>query len=117
MAITKEAFLAKANQRKYKTVPIEGEEYRLREMSESDGCQYELKLMSSGKYDIEKSRRMMVAMMLVDDNDSLIVDDEQQLKPYGIGLINLLHDECLLLNRYQKDQIESLRKNSEPAPA
>jgi hypothetical protein len=32
-----------------------------------------------------------------------------------LGIINQLHDECLELSRYRKDDIEESIKNSEPA--
>lgn len=96
-------------------VTIAGKSYRIRELTEELGIQYELELSKSGKFDPYRSRRAMVALCLIDGDGNRIVDDPEKLKKMKLGIINQLHDACLELSRYRKDDIEESVKNSEPA--
>lgn len=98
-----------------KVITIGGKNYRIRELTEELGIQYELELSKSGKFDVYRSRRAMVALCLVDGDGNRIVDDPDKLKKMKLGIINQLHDACLELSRYRKDDIEETIKNSEPA--
>ncbi len=116
MSISKEEFFEViAKPLAEKVVTIGGNDYRLREMSEEAGCDYEIALSSGGKWDIKKARRAMIAVMLVDDQGNRIVDDESQLKSMSRALAGELYDACLKLNSYQEGEVEELIKNSEPA--
>ena len=101
-----------------KVVEIEGRSIRLREMTEEQRTEYELMLQDKkGKADLKKARRAMLAMMIVDNDGNRIVDDESQLRNMPGGIAGELFAACLELNRYEKDEIDDLIKNSEPVPA
>jgi hypothetical protein len=57
----------------------------------------------------------MIALMLIDDAGNLIVDNESQLEQMPRALAGALYEACLELNNYEKNEVEGLIKNSEPA--
>jgi hypothetical protein len=98
-----------------KVVSIGGKAYRLRELTEEGGIEYEKQLAKGGKFDPYRARRAMVSLCLVDEAGNRIIDDPDILKKMKLGIINTLHDECLALSRYRKDDVEETVKNLEPA--
>jgi len=119
MTINKEQFweLAKRPFRE-KVVEFDKVEYRLREMSEADSADLEVKLQTkSGDFSYWKHRRLTVALCLVDDEGNRIVDDPEKLASLGKTLIGKLYAEALKLNDYEERELESLAKKSEGADA
>ena len=90
-------------------------EFRLLEMSEAVGAEYEIACQSNGKYDFAKARREMVALMLVDDNGERLVKSGDDIRALGLGRINKLWEACLELNSYSEKDITDITKNSEGA--
>jgi hypothetical protein len=116
MAISKEDFFKKISEPPArKVVTFAGTDYLLEAMTEATGCEYELMLANNGKWDYKKARRAMIALMLIDDAGNLIVDNESQLEQMPRALAGALYEACLELNNYEKNEVESLVKNSEPA--
>lgn len=114
--VSKEEFFSLIKKpREERIVCIDGMKFRIRELTELLGIEYEKDLAKHGKYDIYRSRRAMVAMCVIDSDGNQIVTNSDDLMESPLGLINRLHDECLDLNRYQKDEVEEAIKNSEPA--
>lgn len=99
-----------------KVVTVNNCDYRIREMTEEQGTQYELELQSKdGQFDFSKSRRLLIAKMLVDDEGELIVESESELKRMPRSVAGALYEECLKLNRYDAKEVKALVKNSDGA--
>lgn len=96
-----------------KVVTVNNRDYRLREMTEEQGTEYELALQSKdGTFDFSKSRRLLISKMLVDDEGGLLVADESELKRMPRSVAGALYQECLDLNRYDAKEVKALVKNS-----
>lgn len=100
-----------------RTVEIFGNVFHLRAMTEADGVEYELTLQTSGKYDVKRARRLMLAMCLVDANGNRIVEKEEDLQTLPRGIAGALYEVCLEMNNYSRSEIKQLSKNSGPAAA
>lgn len=113
MAINKDAFLALCKRElKTTTVVIDGNEFRLREMSEAEGAEYELSLQDDkGKIDFSGARRKMLSLMLVDDDGNRLVDNADDLKSLSRSIAGQLFDAAQKLNSYQPNEVDSLVKN------
>lgn len=99
-----------------KVVEIAGRSYRIREMTEEQGTQYELMIQDkAGRFDFSRARRAMIALMLIDDAGNRIVDDESQLKALPRSVAGVLFGECQQLNRYDAGEVKALVKNSDEA--
>jgi hypothetical protein len=115
--MNKDEFFASLAPVKESVVCVDGRNYRLREMTEDAGTQYELMLQDkAGKFDFSRARRAMIALMLVDDDGNRIVDDESQLKTMPRSLAGVLFEECQKLNRYDPGEVKALVKNSDEVP-
>jgi len=102
---------------KESVVCVDGRNYRLREMTEEQGTQYELMIQDkAGRFDFSRARRAMIAIMLLDDSGNRIVDDESQLKAMPRSLAGVLFDECQKLNRYDPGDVKALVKNFDEVP-
>jgi hypothetical protein len=119
MTIDKESFFSLiAKPLREKVVEVDGNSFRLREMTEEQNTQYELALQDKkGGFDYTKARRTMIALMLVDDAGNRIIDDESQIKQMPRSLAGVLFDECQRLNRYEPGEVKALVKNSDEAAA
>jgi hypothetical protein len=99
-----------------KTVEYQGKHYRLRELNEEQGIEYELALQDKkGKFDVQKMRRVLISYCWIGPDGKRLVTDEERLKTMRRSLSGLLFDECQKLNRYEKEELEGLVKNSEKA--
>jgi len=119
MTISKDQFWELAKRPFRETVvSFDGNEYRLREMSEADSADLEVKLQTkSGEFNYAKHRRLTVASCLVDDEGNRIVDDPEKLAGLPKTLIAKLYEEALTVNDYGIRDLESLAKKSEGADA
>ena len=116
--MNKDDFLASlAEPLREKVIEIAGRSYRLREMTEEQGTQYELMIQDkAGRFDFSRARRAMIAIMLLDDSGNRMVDDESQLKALPRSVAGILFDECQQLNRYDAGEVKALVKNSDEVP-
>jgi hypothetical protein len=118
MMMNKDEFFASLSAPlKESVVCVDGRNYRLREMTEEQGTQYELMIQDkAGRFDFSRARRAMIAIMLLDDSGNRIVDDESQLKAMPRSLAGVLFDECQKLNRYDPGDVKALVKNFDEVP-
>lgn len=99
-----------------KTVEYQGFQYRLREMNEEQGIEYELALQDKkGKFDVKKMRRALISHCWIGSDGERLVTDPERLKTMRRSLSGFLFDECQKLNRYEPGELEGLVKNSEEA--
>jgi hypothetical protein len=99
-----------------KVVEFEGNQYRLRELTEDQAVSYELELQDKkGKFDVKKMRRTMIAYSWVGPDGERLVTDSDKLKTMRRSLAGYLYEECQKLNRYEPGELEGLVKNSEEA--
>jgi len=96
-----------------KVVIVNEKEFRVREMTESQGADYELALQTNGKTDMNKARRAMLAIMLIDSEGNRICESGDQLLNLPLSYASPIWDVCLELNRYSEKEIKQLVKNSE----
>lgn len=115
----REKFLAMAS-RPLRTVDVEvaGEVFTLREISEADASEMEVKMQTKeGGWDYARHRMLMVSYSLIDENGQRIVEDWTQLKDAPRSLIGPLYEACLTLSKYDESEISNLAKKSERADA
>jgi hypothetical protein len=119
MTVNREQLLALLNQPlREKVVPIDGLEFKLREMNEAQGAEYELCLQTKdGDYDYARSRRELLARMLIDADGNQLVSNADELKPMARHIAGRLYEVASELNRYDSKEIDSLAKKSDAAPA
>lgn len=99
-----------------KTVIVDGLEWRLREMSESQGTEYELSLQDKkGNIDFSKARRMMLSLMLVDENGERLSTNEADFSTLPREVAGTLFEHCQKLNSYETGEISDLVGKSETA--
>jgi|688.fasta_scaffold422314_2 hypothetical protein len=97
-------------------VAIDGSNYRLREMTEEQGTEYELSLQDKkGNVNYATARRALIAMMLIDDDGNRMVTHESELRRLPRSIAGKLFDECQKLNRYETGEVKELVKNSDGA--
>ena len=97
-------------------ITIAGEVFTLRELSEADASEMEVKMQTKdGKFDFARHRMLLVAYSLIDENGKRIVDDWTQLQPFSRQIIGRLYEKCLELSRYEESEIENLAKKSNKA--
>jgi hypothetical protein len=95
-------------------VIYKGKPFRLRELTEEEGVDYELALQDKkGKFDIARMRRALIAYCLVDDDGNRVFDDPDKLKTMRRSLASFLFQRCQALNNYDENELEGLIKNSE----
>lgn len=113
----RDAFFALASRPLRTTnVSIGGEVFTLRELSEADASEMEVKMQTKdGKFDFARHRMLLVSYSLIDENGKRIVDDWTQLQPFPRLIIGKLYEACLDLSRYQESEIEDLAKKSNAA--
>ena len=115
MAVSKaEFFEIAARPLKETVVSIAGKEYKLRELSEDAGAEYEAAMYDAkGKFILKNARKALIAKMLIDDEGNYIVDDVAQLATMPRSLAGALYSECLKLNSFEESEIKDIIKNSE----
>ena len=97
-----------------KVVYIDGVGYRLRELTEEQGTQYELSLSDKkGNRDISGARRTLIALSLIDADGNRVCNNADELKRLPRGIAGILWEECIKLSEYNESEIEQLVKNSE----
>jgi hypothetical protein len=117
MTTSKERFW-KLAKRELKTdsVTVEGETFSVREMSEADAADLEVKLQDKeGKIDYTRHRRLVVALCLVDEDGNRIVDNPDDLKDCPKKVIGAIYERALELSNYDKTEVKSLAKKSDEA--
>jgi hypothetical protein len=91
------------------SVEIDGKSFRLREMSEAEAAELEVKLQDkSGKIDWTKHRRLVVHYCLVDADGNRIVDKPDDLASVGKSLISRLYEKACHVNDYIASELEEL---------
>lgn len=117
MSDAKSRFLALAKRPlKQTTVVVEGQEFFVRELSEGDAAQMELKMQDkSGKYDLTRHRRLMVSYCLVDESGNRLIDNPDDLAECPKSIIGRIYEVALELSSYNPGEVESLAKKSDEA--
>ena len=119
MAISRDGFLAKKN-RRYETIKLDGDEYRIQNLTEKERASFELSLQDKkGNLSFEKSRRSLLVRVLVDDNGNRLFADgeESLLEPLDGRITAAIYDAANRHCGYDRDEIETLVKNSGAATA
>lgn len=96
-----------------RVVIVNEREFRVQEMTEGQGAEYELSLQTNGKTDMNKARRAMLAIMLVDSEGNRLAQSGDQLLGLPLSYASPIWEVCLELNRYSEKEIKQLVKNSE----
>lgn len=95
-----------------KEVTIEGKVFLLRELSESDSAEMEVKMQTKDGIDWQQHRRLLVSYCLVDEQGNRIVQNPDDLKTASKSLVGKFYNECLLLGAFEPGEVESLAKKS-----
>lgn len=120
MAINREQLLSKA-QRRFTTVEIFGESYRLQSLTEVERSEYEVAALDKdGKVQIKnlkKTRQLLIAKCLIDDDGKRLFGDHET---HFIGALDgaicgALYREAMKHCGYDSDDIGAMEKNSEVA--
>lgn len=95
-----------------KEITIEGKQFFLRELSEADSAEMEVKMQTKDGIDWQQHRRLLVSYCLVDENGERIVKNPDDLKAASKSLIGKFYNECLLLGAFEPGEVEALAKKS-----
>lgn len=108
---SKERFMAAAA-RPLKTIDVKvnGEAFVLRELSEGDAAEMEVKMQTKGGVDFTQHRRLLVSYCLIDSDGNRVIDNPDDLKSLPRSAIGQLYDQCLTLSAYDPKEIEALAK-------
>ena len=98
-------------------VAVNGQQYYIHELSESDAANMEVELQTKKGYDWTAHRRVMVAYCLRDDSGQRVIADPNVLKDLPRSVVGPLYDRCCEINQYDQGEIEALAKKSERADA
>jgi hypothetical protein len=99
---------------KTKKVTVEGQEFTIRELSEADSAEMEIKLQGKdNKVDWTQHRRLLVSYCLVDDDGKRIVENPDDLKDAPMDLIGSIYKECMSISEIAEEDVEKLAKKSE----
>ena len=114
MSDAKNRFFAVAKRPlKTESIVISGQSFTIRELSESDAADLEVKMQSKdGKFDFTRHRRLMVAACLIDEAGKRIIEDPDELKDCPKVVIGQIYDRCLNLSNYSALEVEDLAKKS-----
>lgn len=94
------------------TVDVCGESFTVRELSEADAAEMEVKMQVGGKWDFTRHRRLLVSYSLIDDNNERIVKDADELKSFPKAIIGKIYEAALEVSQYDESEIEALAKKS-----
>lgn len=97
------------------TVEVCGESFTVRELSEADAAEMEVKMQVSGKWDFTRHRRLLVSYSLIDDNNERIVKDADELKSFPKAIVGKIYEAALEVSQYDESEIEALAKKSSEA--
>lgn len=102
---------------KQSTVVVEGQEFHVRELSERDAAEMELKMQDkkTGKFDLTRHRRLMVSYCLVDEAGNRFIDDPEELADFPKSIIGKIYEVAQELSSYNPGEVESLIKKSDEA--
>ena len=116
MTNKREVFFKLGN-RPLKTAKVEvgGESFTVRELSEADAAEMEIKMQVGGKYDWTCHRRALVAYALIDDEGNRIVKDPDELKQFPRLLVSKIYEAAMEVSVYDESEIEALAKKSSEA--
>lgn len=94
------------------TVEVCGESFTVRELSEADAAEMEVKMQVGGKWDFTRHRRLLVSYSLIDDNNERIVKDADELKSFPKAIVGKIYEAALEVSQYDESEIEALAKKS-----
>lgn len=97
------------------TVDVCGESFTVRELSEADAAEMEVKMQVGGKWDFTRHRRLLVSYSLIDDNNERIVKDADELKSFPKAIVGKIYEAALEVSQYDESEIEALAKKSSEA--
>ena len=97
------------------TVEVCGESFTVRELSEADAAEMEVKMQVGGKWDFTRHRRLLVSYSLIDDNNERIVKDADELKSFPKAIVGKIYEAALEVSQYDESEIEALAKKSSEA--
>lgn len=97
------------------TVEVCGESFTVRELSEADAAEMELKMQVGGKYDWTCHRRALVCYSLIDEDGKRIVENPDDLKAFPRYVVGKIYEAALKLSDYDESEIEALAKKSSEA--
>ena len=129
MTSKREAFLAMASRPlRTKDVTIGDQVFTVREISEADASEMEIRMQSKGgAWEVNRHRALLVAYSLIDENGDLILTDDidengkvvkqnwEKIRGSVKSLIAPLYAACLDLSDYDEREINDLAKKSERA--
>lgn len=95
-----------------KEVTIEGKQFLLRELTEADSAEMEVKMQTKDGIDWQQHRRLLVSYCLVDENGARIIKDPDELKSVSKSLVGKFYAECLMLSEFEPGEVEALAKKS-----
>ena len=96
-------------------VDVCGESFTVRELSEADAAEMEVKMQVGGKWDFTRHRRLLVSYSLIDDNNERIVKDADELKSFPKAIVGKIYEAALEVSQYDESEIEALAKKSSEA--
>lgn len=121
---TRSKFLAPKSRRfQDVTLPVSGDNVRIRSLKEGEKEAYEAELLTStGKVKFDKlksARRRLIQLCLVDENGDLLLQpsDIEQLSELDGADLGYLQDICMVHCGFKEGDIEGLVKNSEAVRA
>lgn len=97
------------------SVDVCGESFTVRELSEADAAEMEVKMQVGGKWDFTRHRRLLVSYSLIDDNNERIVKDADELKSFPKAIVGKIYEAALEVSQYDESEIEALAKKSSEA--
>ena len=99
---------------KTKKIIVEGQEFLIRELSEADSAEMEVKLQGKDRLiDWTQHRRLLVSYCLVDDDGNRIVENPDELKGASMALIGQIYSECMRMSDVQEEDMMKLAKKSD----
>lgn len=97
------------------TVEVCGESFTVRELSEADAAEMEIKMQVGGKWDFTRHRRLLVSYSLIDEDGKRIVEDSDELKSFPKNIVGKIYEAALEVSQYDESEIEALAKKSSEA--
>ena len=97
------------------TVEVYGESFTVRELSEADAAEMEVKMQVGGKVDFTRHRRLLVSYSLIDDDGNRIIQDPDELKSFPKAVVGKIYEAALEVSEYNESDIEALAKKSSEA--
>ena len=94
------------------TVEVYGESFTVRELSEADAAEMEVKMQIGGKVDFTRHRRLLVAYSLIGDDGNRIIQDPDELKSFPKAIVGKIYEAALEVSEYNESDIEALAQKS-----